>query len=251
MKEIKLWDANVRVGRSLAGARAAVTGVDEILKALDHYGIEKALVWHIAQFEYSASEGNRLVRQLVKNQKRLVGCWAVLPPTTGENGEYFFDRMKENNIAALRFFPEQHRYLLRRRVFGEFLDQVVARRIPVLLSVKWGVTWPVIYDLLEEYPEMTCLLCDLGIWGLNRYTWPLVSSFPRVYLESSLLSLSDGGLEATVKQFGAGRVIFGTGFPERYADAAILDLLHAPLTDEEKNLIAGENLKRLLAGVKL
>jgi len=251
MRDLVLWDCNIVFGRSFSRSWEPISSTRQLLQEMDRYGIEKALLWHIAQLEYSASEGNELVSKLVMKEKRLAGCWTILPPVTGELEENFLEKMEENNIVALRLFPEQHRFLLRRRVLSPLFDEVVKRRIPVILSVKWGLSWTTIYDFLEDYPELSCILCDIGIWGTNRYTWPLLSSFPRVFLESSLLSLTAGALEATVKKFGAGRVIFGSGFPERYVDAAILDLVQAQLSTEEKKTIACGNLKKLCSWMKL
>ncbi|MCM8769936.1 MAG: amidohydrolase [Candidatus Omnitrophica bacterium] len=250
-EELSFYDANLVAGSPMTGGWEPLRNKKEILKSLDWYRIEKALVWHISQVEYSATEGNKLVSSLVKGEERLMGCWAVLPPVTGELEDRFFERMRENNIKALRFFPEQHRFLLRRRVFGSFLDEVAERKIPVILSVKWGLNWSIVYQFLEDYPQITCVLSDLGIWGTNRLSWPLLAAFPDLYLESSLLSLTAGALEATVKKFGAQRILWGTGFPERYAEAAIFDLLQAEIEDREKLLISRRNLELLLARVRL
>jgi uncharacterized protein len=128
---------------------------------------------------------------------------------------------------------------------------VCERRVPLLLSLENGVTWPLVYQLLEAYPSLTCVLCDIGIWGVDRYTWPLLESFPNVYLETSLVALEDGGMEATVARYGAERLLFGSGFPVRYHESAILQLLHADISDEDKQKIASTNLERVLGQVAL
>ncbi|MEI6424397.1 MAG: hypothetical protein WCP55_19425, partial [Lentisphaerota bacterium] len=81
-------------------------------------------------------------------------------------------------------------------------------------------------------------------------TWPLLENFPNVRLESSLLSLEAGGLEETVRQYGASRIVFGSGFPERYIESATLQLTHADISDKEKKMIAKENLESIMAGIK-
>jgi predicted TIM-barrel fold metal-dependent hydrolase len=136
-------------------------------------------------------------------------------------------------------------------VFGSFLDEVAQRRIPLLLSLERGVTWRDVYQLLGEYPELTCLLCDIGIWGQDRFVWPLLERYPRVFVETSLVSLEAGGLEAGVKRFDASRFVFGSGFPVRYPEAALLDLLQADLPVRDREAIASANLERLLSEVRL
>ena len=155
--------------------------------------------------------------------------------------------MKENRIAGLLAFPERNRFLLNRITFGSFLDELTERQIPLFLTIgEGGLNFASLHELLDDFPALTCILCNIGIWGVDRFTWPLLEKFPRFYLESSLLSLEDGGVEAAVKRFGAERIVFGTGFPERYMEAPILQLLHAEIPESAKKKIASENLEHIL-----
>jgi len=199
---------------------------------------------------------NKIVALLVEEisgHPELYGCWTILPPQTGEIiTKDFFRKMKENKIVALNVFPEWHRFILNRISFGEFLDELIERKIPLLLTMDRAcLSWELLYGLMKEFPELTCILCDIGIWGVDRFTWPLLEKFPNFYLETSLLSLEEGGLEATVKRFGAERIVFGTGFPVRYPKAAILQLAYADISDEDKEKIASENLENILQEEKL
>jgi predicted TIM-barrel fold metal-dependent hydrolase len=159
--------------------------------------------------------------------------------------------MKRGHVVALRAFPDLHRFFLSRLVFGRWLEEIAERRIPLLLSLEKGISWQATYQLLEAYPVLTCVLCDIGIWGVDRYTWPLLENYPNVYVETSLLALEDGGMEATVARYGAERLLFGSGFPERYPESAILQLLHADISESDRQKIASGNLKRVLAQVRI
>jgi predicted TIM-barrel fold metal-dependent hydrolase len=215
-------------------------------------GITRGLVWHVAQRDYSASNGNRMLSEAISGASSLVGCWTVLPPQTGEvDSEKLFDGMKSSRVFALRAFPERHQYILRKAAFGGLLEQIAERRIPLLLSLAHGGSWQVIHDALQDVPELTCVVCDLGVWGVNRYTWPLLDRYPNVYLETSFLSLAAGGLESTVSRFGADRLLFGTGFPERYPQATALQLLHTDISENDRKKVASGNLERLIGEVRL
>jgi uncharacterized protein len=249
---LDLFDANLYLGRPTRGVHAPASTTSELLARLDQYGIGQALIWHDAQRDVSPVTGNALLSAAIDGSERLWGCWAILPPQTREvikRGDDFFAQMKQQRIVALRAFPDYHRFMLNRVVFGRWLDEVSERRIPLMLSLEKGSTWPGIYQLLEQYPRLTCILCDIGIWGVDRYTWPLLENYGNVYLETSLVALEDGGMEATVAQYGAERLVFGSGFPERYPESAILQLLHADITDDDKRKIASGNLLRLIAEI--
>ena len=253
--QLDFFDANCYLGRPTRAVHQPVETAAELLAAMDRAGVQRALAWHVTQRDAHPADGNRLLDDAIGDDAatRLRGCWTILPPQTREViDDGFFDRMKARGIAALRAFPDPHRYLLNRITFGPFLDEVSHRCIPLLLSLGGDNRgWPAIYGLLEEYPALTLVLCDIGIWGADRYTWPLLERYPNVLVESSLLALEDGGMEAMVARYGAGRILFGTGFPERYAESAVLQLLHADLSEADKAGIASGNLEALLSRVHL
>ncbi len=251
--KLDFFDSNLYIGRpSEKHDFKPIRTIEELDEITEAKGIKKALLWHIIQYGGSPVKGNELLAKLLKNKENYWGTWTILPPQTNEViKENFFNNMKENRIVALRAFPEQQNFLLNKIVFGEFLEEVSERQIPLILSLMKGNNWANIYKLMEEYPELTCIISDIGIWGVDRYTWPLLENFPNVYLETSLLSLEAGGLEATVNRFGAEKLLFGTGFPERYSEAPMLQLQHSEIDLEDKQKIATKNLEDLLVNIKL
>lgn len=250
---LRFFDANAYLGRPMQqGSFEPLPAAPELEAALSRAGIDKALVWHILQHDGSAITGNELLTEAIAGHEQLLGCWSILPPQTdGLITPDFFARMGRARVSALRAFPEMHRYLLQRVVFGNFLDEVAERRIPLLLSLSRAIDWPDIYHLLEQYPSLTCVLCDIGVWSVDRYTYPLLAAYENVYVETSLLALEDGGVESMCGQYGARRLVFGTGLPERYAESASLQLTHADISDEDRAAIASGNLERLLEEAQL
>ena len=250
---LTFFDANLCFGRPIRAVYQPAETAADLQRVMAHTGIAKGLVWHAAQRDYAASDGNRLLAKALAGRKNLFGCWAILPPQTCEViTPDFFLRMKRDRIVALRAFPDHHRYLLNRVVFGRFLDEVAERRIPLLLSLeKAGGSWPAIYNFLAEFPNLTCILCDLGCWNSDRFTWPLLETYPNLFLETSQLALEDAGIEETVARYGAGRLLFGSNFPVCYLEAATLALLHAAIPAADKRKIASANLEQLIRKTQL
>ena len=250
---LTFFDANLCFGRPIRTVYQPAETAADLQRVMAQAGITKGLVWHFAQHDYAASDGNQFLAKAIAGRKNLYGCWTILPPQTGEViTPDFFRRMQRNRIIALRVFPDYHRYLLNRVVFGKFLDEVTERHIPLLLSLeKNSVTWPVIYQFLAEFPNLTCILCDIGIWNSDRFTWPLLETYPNVFLETSLLALEDGGIEETLARYGAERLLFGSNFPERYPEAAMLAVQHADIPAADKEKIASANLEGLIQGAQL
>jgi predicted TIM-barrel fold metal-dependent hydrolase len=152
-------------------------------------------------------------------------------------------------VVALRAFPSSHRFLLNAVAMGTWLEPMVERRIPLFLSVARGADWRDVYSILAEFPELVCVICDHGCWGMDRLFRPLLERYPYVYIDTAQYFL-DGGLEALVADYGARRILFSSGFPESYFGGMMMALKHARIPDEAKRAIASGNLERLLAEVQ-
>jgi hypothetical protein len=245
---LSFFDANVVVGIPRNGSLFQPVPTPADLTAyLDTHGFQGALVWHWAQAETHPATGNQLLRPYLADRPAIYPCWALLPPATDEPLG-LPGALMDALPAAVRLFPGAHRYQMERVVWDGLLDELVARRVPVLLSLEHEVDWRQIYDLLRDYPRLTCILCDVGAWSMDRYTYPLLAAYPNVHVETSMLSLEDGGVESLVSRFGAGRAVFGTGFPKRYAEAPMLQLTHAAIAELDKQAIAAGNMLQLLGG---
>jgi len=246
------FDVNMQLGRGSVPVLGAATSAHEAIREMDHAGIARAIVWHPAQQGVYPGAGNDLISRMIAGVPRLEAAWAPLPPTPREVvTPAFFDEMKAAGVRVLRVLPADHRYLLRRSVMGRFFDDVAERRIPVLLSPEWGVPFEAMDDILADYPSLTAVVCDVGIWGADRKVWPLLENYSHLCVETSLVSLEAGGLEAGVRRFGASRFLFGSKFPHRYFEAPMLDLEHADLPPADKDAIAAGNLESLLEEVVL
>lgn len=262
--ELTFFDSTCQFGRQPAGGYKAAPTTDDLLTMMDGCGIARALVHHVAQVEGAPDFGNRLLIDQIRlaNEKqpqqpwppRLVACWTILPPQTHEmpDPDIFFAQMKRDDVSALLAFPLKHRYLLNRVTFGSFLDEISRRRIPLVLPLaQMPDEWAAIYRLLAEYPALTCVITGTGVWGSDRSFRPLLEAYPNLYLETSMLAMNDQVVEALVRDYGPRRLVFGSGFPVREPLSALLQLRHAELADDDKQLIASGNLTRLLGEVIL
>jgi predicted TIM-barrel fold metal-dependent hydrolase len=248
------FDCNAFIGSGQRGTWRPAADRAGMLAAMDEAGIARALVWHVGQQDWSVADGNDLASAAVAGTERLWGCWTVLPPQTNElpSGAELFERMRRERIRAVRLFPGDHRYVAGRTALGTLLDSLARKRVPVLLSLeRGGFDYPAVDRLLGEFPRVPFVLCDVGVWGVDRYLRPLLDRFPLLRIETSCLALHDAVLEPLVRRHGAGRFLFGSGFPDRLPASAMLPLVHAELSDDEKGLIASGNLERMIGEVRL
>jgi hypothetical protein len=217
---------------------------------MDRAGVDRALVWHIAQHDVAPQTGNRLLADGIAPHPRLVGCWTALPNQTHEFPEpaELFAQMRGERVAALRVFPSSHRFLVKDVSMGELLTAMTNARVPLLLSVRRGISWQAVYAILEDFPELTCVVCDHGCWGEDRMFRPLLERYPNVRVDTAQYLL-DGGIEAIVEDYGPNRLLFGSGFPESYFGGMMMAIKHARISKEAKEAIAHGNLERLIGDV--
>lgn len=245
---LAFYDCNTFFGLPSGKSAAPVPTAEGLLSEMDRAGIARALTWHISQHDASPWIGNQLLADAIAVHERLTGCWTILPNCAREfpPPAEFFAAMRAARVAALRVFPTPHHYLLNAVAMGDWLAALSERRVPLFLSLRRGVEWHVIYALLADFPELTCVICDHGPWGADRFFRPLLARYPNVHVELSQYML-DGGIEALVADYGPGRILFGSGFPESYMGGMMLALRHAQIPDMAKQAIAAGNLERLLA----
>jgi uncharacterized protein len=246
-ESLSYFDCNAFFGLPAQQGLAPVPSADALLAEMDRAGVERALVWHIAQHDVAPQTGNELLAQSIASHDRLYGCWTVLPNQAREFPvpPLLFRQMHASRVVALRVFPDSHRYLLNAVSMGTLLESMAARSIPLFLSVKRGISWRGVYDLLSEFPTLTAVICDHGCWGEDRMFRPLLERYPNVAVDMAQYLL-DGGIEALVADYGAGRLLYGSGFPESYFGGMMMALLHARIPLEAKESIAHGNLERLI-----
>src|SRR5262245_13348507 len=230
VRDLKFFDCNCAFGPYRTRVFRFARTAEELIREMDFSNIEQALVYHTAmRFDHPAV-GNELVVQETRPHHRLWPTWALLPSQTGEQPplETLLREMRLQGVRALRLFPDEHRYFLDEITWGDQMAVLLERRIPLFIRASLDK----IAGLLESFPELVVVTGSQGANPLDRYAWPLVERFPNLMFETSGY-LVDGGIEEFCKRYSAGRLIFGSGFPDNAAGAAMLTLARAEISDTD------------------
>ena len=255
--EISYFDCNASFGTPGSGVYRPCHTPEALLAEMDWAGVDKALVWHSLMRGQSPVVGNAILAESIAGHPRLVGSWAILPPQTGElpPPAQFFAAMAQSGMRALWAFPDHHRYFLNRATFGGFLEEITERRIPLFIPRDAGgprppETWALVYQLLDDYSDLTLVVAGHGPWGEDRYFRPLLERHPNFYLDISRYEL-DCGLRDLVGNYGAGRLLYGSNFPQSAMGGPRMMVARAEIDEAARRAIAGDNLRRLLKEVQL
>ena len=254
---IRYFDCNTLIGLPAQSSVTPPATAESLVSEMSRAGIDKALVWHVAQRDACPLTGNTLLSQAITPFPQLMGCWSLLPDQTGELGDLseWFTQAFSTGIRAFRCWPRTHRYLLHPEVMNNVCRYMIDHHIPLLFSLEFSFqneefdNWRQIYDLMRAFPNLTLILCDMVCLGSDRFFRILIEKYPNVYLEIGSYFL-DGGIKAFVESYGPKRLLFGSNFPAGYHGSTMLALAHAEISWEDKRAIASKNLENLLAGVR-
>ncbi len=244
---IQFFDCNAQIGRYGVRHPEAFTTADELMKEMEYIGIAEALVYHSMAKEYAPSAGNEMLFREIEG-KPLHPCWVVMPHHTNEMPppDELLKQMKEKGVRALRAFPNLHQFRLSEWCAGELLEMIEANNIPLFLDMD-QTSWEDVARMLEEHPRMNLILLRTS-YRIDRYIYPLFDKYEGLRIELATYQVNFG-IEEICKRFGAHRLLFGTGLPFTEAGPSIAQIAYANISDDEKAMIAGGNLRKLMQGV--
>lgn len=253
---MEFFDCNVSYGIFSVPPNKRADNVEDLIQEMEWCGVQRGLVRHAAMIDESPEVGNPLLCQQVEDHPSLEPSWAILPPQTGELGtvEQFVTIMDDSGVKALWAYPSKHRYLLNGTTFGELFEEMIKRNVP--LFVERGESsgglqgWGMVENVLRDFPDLTMVIVGHGSWGEDRYFRPIIEKYEGAYIDTSRYEL-DGGIASFCEKYGPYRMLFGTNFPHTEMGGAVMTLMHADISDDAKEAIAGGNLERILAEVKL
>jgi predicted TIM-barrel fold metal-dependent hydrolase len=257
LRELSLFDSNVTLGRF--SSEICIPTTADLLATLDRYGIAEALVhdYH-ARMIHPLEHGNRRVLAMIQGQPRLHPVWVLEPPLKPgvAEAEQLVGEMLADGVRAAR---------LRLRfkgslpwVWEDLLSVLETHRIPCFfdygpMDTTLGDLSDLDVDALrtmaQAHPDLPIILSHvMGGLGVHPAVAYLIRRVPNVYQDI-------GGIleywRETARDAGPERVLFASGMPFTDPGVLISNVQYARgFSKEEKRMMCGDNLRRLLGGVR-
>ena len=250
MSDLMYFDCHALVGQRQRKHPLARWTTEHLLEDMDLAEVSGAAVVHGVARTYDARYGNeRLPAELAKAPDRLFGVWCMAPigdPGFYETGDALIRAMEADGVRAVSVVPGNTS--LHPQVMGYTLDVLQHHNVLTLLEAGWGGGQPLpfFHELLNRYPHLPVLLTDAS-WGSQRDVYRLMQLHENLHLEFSSYQ-ANRAIEVYTKEFGADRLLFGTGMTEKCPGSARTAVDYAQICGEDKRKIAGGNLTRLLKG---
>jgi predicted TIM-barrel fold metal-dependent hydrolase len=197
----------------------------------------------------------------VCGRQRLHPCWVIVPHHTGEmpHPEKLAPALLGSGARMARIFCGEKYYSERLDPFayGALLEMLEHHRIPLMVEFEVKdngggaldtLNTKDLRSVLDSFPQLRLILACPKSTGMNRVLFPMMERYEHLALETSGYQLF-GGLEVMTTRFGAKRLLYGSRAP--YFDPApgMIALQYAELEETQKQLIAGENLRKLFSEV--
>ncbi len=251
MKKLDFFDCNCSVGRVAYPHLRDISNAEGLLKEMETAGIEEALVYHtVARYSYPP-RGNDMLTEAIHGHPELHPVWVLLPHHTGEmpHPDRLLVEMKKNHVRAVRIYPGAgfQSFSIAEWCSGALLGALEEARIPLILDMD-TVSWEEVHTLLVNHKHLPVISANCT-YRNNRYIYPLLEQYSNLHIELSRF-MGGGAIEDMVRRFGPRHLLFGSNMPQYTGTAAVSLLTYADISRDDKQAIAGDNLRNLLNSVR-
>jgi predicted TIM-barrel fold metal-dependent hydrolase len=248
-------DVHTHVG-PISAFNGLDTSVASMLGLMDFLGIDLCMqiptaglmgcfeeAFEVGESAYELSEG------------RLLYSLSYDPHYIGESVKWFADALSQPGFVGIKIHPSLHRIWPDDPRYEPAWRFAAEHDLP-MLTHSWAVSGynPVqkystpdqFASILTRYPTVPLVLGHAG----GRYQGhlaavELVKKHPNAYVDTSGDCYAFGFIEWLVKQVGAQRILFGSDLNWIDPRSHLGRIYDADITPEEKELILGENARRL------
>lgn len=235
----------------------------DLLKRIDALGIEKSVAFAPFPYQITGENANDWLYARIKNENRLVGFGTV-----DFNGDVRADvkRAVDYGFKGIKVHPAAQKINILCEPARVLYEQ--AQKAGLFVTFHTGVHWHRISDynmllfdeVARDYPKLNVGLEHFGGYCFFKEALAVLINSPNTYAGMTSISdrtvnkfwyQSDENVNDLLWQVGAGRCIFGLDFPYNSVEQNKTDIkriLDLNITDEEKQLILGGNLEKVLFG---
>ena len=193
---------------------------------------------------------NRLLFRACAAAPELVPCPVVVPDTGGDlplAREQVEAHIRAGAGAAL-IRPVVDHWELSPWVADGLFEALAEHRLPLYCLLRY-VSLSQAADIAGRWPGLPIVLAELP-YGCQRTLYPLLERFTNLHVSVGAVIANHLGLEDLVSRVGAGRLLFGTGFPMFAPMMALTQLVYAELGEQDKVAIGAGNWRKLWSEVK-
>ena len=224
---------------------AADLSIETLLSGMTDNGIVRSLATSTVGIFHDYRQGNVETIHVARQYPQQLFPVATLDPRAFPECLQEAEQRATEGFRLFRFFPERQGWPLNFAPFRDALRRCDELGIPVAVTTSRAGAMSELAVLVKDF-KIPVLLAGVGSAQLGE-TISVMRNDATIFVETAAL-LAPGALEAIRDNVpgGAQKMIFASYSPLRYLSAAIGPILASSLSEEEKALVLGGNLKQLL-----
>jgi len=250
-QRLRFFDCSVWLGRPQGFPLAREVAPQHLGEALARHHLTGALISSWRGKVVSPQDGNAQLDEVATSlPEECSVVWTGAPLNPGEREPLPGVGELGGKARGVRLFPKSHNFPLVSWTVGPLCEYLVARGLPLFL---WHteLDWRDLFGLAGEFPGLS-IVVETQTQKILYHTRPLFALMrerPNVFVELSNFA-GAGFIEYAVREFGAERLVYGSFLPVSDPFVPMGMVLDADIPEEDKALIAGANLRRLIGGAR-
>jgi len=199
--------------------------------------------------EEFTSEVNRfLVESMEEAKGRIIGFLRVNPHLQDHALKSIKNGVKQG-FMGIKFHPRNEAFAVNSEELVFPIAELAAKLgMPILIHTgepdTYGFAQPTLVgDLADSFPDLTLVVGHMGK-RLCEDAICVARWFENIILETSFRSHRD--IARAVQRVGADRVVYGSDIPFGVPEIEMLKVKVSDITPEEKRMVLGENMARIL-----
>jgi len=247
---IRLFDVQTGFGGIAPGESSGVS-VADLAGEMARLDIAKALVrTYPDELLKDVFTANEALYAACRKHPGMAPCPIIVPDTGYETPPVReqIGRAISEGAGAVVLRPEQDHWSLAEWASGSLFEALAERRMPAYCDTR-AFSLDQVGDLADQYPGVPLILAGAE-YRQDRTMLPLLSTFHNVYLSIGSNYTVHKGVERFVERVGAGRLLFGTGFPDIEPMMAVALLMYADIPEDARQHIGADNFERLMGGIR-
>ena len=242
-------DSHAHIGFSHKQYPLYIRTLEKMVKVMDEFGISQSCVSSLKAIQYDFREGNlELKREIQKFPDRFIPFCVVHPRDWDCAEDELVKCIKQWGWKGLKLHPVDQSFPADCLSAKEIIQTAQELQIPVAIhSSMDDFSHPVrIGNLAKEFPAVTFMMVHMGKMLYWTDALEQAIEHDNIILDTTDTMFADGLVETCVDKIGAERIVCGTNLPISYPGPNLKRIEIADIRDQEKELILGQNIQRIL-----
>ena len=225
---------------------------EDMIRSMDNTEVEMACISPHMSLTSDIVGGNAFMLETVQNQPgRFIGFFTYNPHFPDLMKTELDKAFKIKGVKGIKIHQGTHGTNLMNPSYRYLYDFANRYHLPILIHTWDLQTINEISVLSGEYTNATFIMGHFGAVPSNMIkAADVIKSRKNVVGDTTVSMMYEGNIEWLVSMVGADKVLYGTDMPFIDPRVCLGRVLAAALSDSERERLLGQNIIRILEGVK-